>query len=1442
MLADTMNLMKHPLIPTLALAGLCCLGHPALAQTGDPVLPSAFTDITAADLDAAAFTQWDDGKESTPGKEDQGVESLVWTGQGSKEAKSVGFGGSKVAGERHLRIGFTRVIHPGTIIARGGGQLSYLKAGAEYPGDLADNSAWLPAERLVQGVPSQAEVRADDYGVWTLPPRTSTRALRFTHTAEDTDRSYAGELVGIYITRERLVNLAPVGFAATRQNTRRATLLVNEVNEGWNAWDNVPFNTEPGPVISEDNAEWIILTWPMPVKVNGLIFFWPGFVGGEIQAYAGAPAKHPREAAEGDWKTVQRFTGLKDGYGIPMSPNRLDFPQTVTTRALRVRVTTPGASKNAHLTKKYHEGGRAWLGELMVLHDLETRPLQAVAFPETGGAKQPPIPVRFTLKEPGIVTLVIEDKAGKRVRNLVSETPYPAGENVVWWDGTNDLGRDTVAARAGQYKIPEQFVEPGDYVVRGLVRGEITPRYEFSVYNRGNPPWLTADGTGGWLTNHSGPQAAAFVPAGKGPGGDALVYLGSYVAEGGSGLAWVDLDGHKKGGLGSIGGAWTGGPYLAYDAGTRAVSGTYLYVASVWSIAKGADTLELRLTALSAEGQKPVIKHTFERGEIKEPRDNIAGLAAYDGTVAVNLPGLKEVLFIEAATGQIQGRSSLENGRGLAYDPQGRLLALTENALVRIPAGGGAAETLVTGLTDPQHVALDRQGNFYISVHGQEQNVRVYSPQGKFLRAIGKPGESVAGPYDPLHMNQPAGLAIDSRDQLWVTESDLLPKRVSVWSLEGKLLRAYYGPSKYGGGGALDPKDKNRFYYADSGRGTLEFSLDWKTREWKLENILYRRKPGMMEMPFRAAAPEAAIYHEGRRYFTNCYNSSPTGGLGTAFVFLEKDGIARPVAAMGSANDWELLKTEAFAPHWPAEVEMKAGSRKPKKDKDRVFFTWSDLNNDANAQPEEVKWEAGSSAGGMTVMDDLSFCASRLQGNSVRFTPTGFTPEGVPLYDLATRQVLARDVKLPGSSGGDQVLSLPDGQAVVTLGAGGYDALSLSGMRNGEPVWSYPSLWPGLHASHHAPVPTRPGQVIGSTRLLGGFVRPKGSQVAPLWAVNGNMGQVYLFTADGLFVSSVFKDARQGKTWAMPKEVPDMDLREITLHQENFWPTITDTPEGQVYIVNGRSGSPVRLDGLDTLRPLAPTPLKISGQELAAAQAYLLAREASRQDRQGSGAAIVATNLDKLEVDGNLKDWNGAEWVEIEATKNTKVTASLALAKDRLYIAYRTGSKDLLRNTGAEATAPFKTGGALDLMLGANAAADPARQKPVPGDLRLLVTQVEGKPRAVLYRAVVPGTKEPVPFSSPWRTITLDRVDDVSAQVELAAGKDGDFEVSIPLGVLGWQPQKGRAFQGDLGILRGDGTQTTARVYWNNKATGLTADVPAEAMLTPHLWGKLEVR
>ena len=327
----------------------------------------------------------------------------------------------------------------------------------------------------------------------------------------------------------------------------------------------------------------------------------------------------------------------------------------------------------------------------------------------------------------------------------------------------------------------------------------------------------------------------------------------------------------------------------------------------------------------------------------------------------------------------------------------------------------------------------------------------------------------------------------------------------------------------------------------------------------------------------------------------------------------------------------------------------------------------------------------------------------------------------------------------------------------------------------------------------------------------------------------------------------------------MPSAPRGMRLNGLTLHDENFWPTLTQTKDGSVYLCDGGRSSLVRVEGLDTIRRLPEAALTLTVADLQAARAHFLEAETRRQQAQGRGVLTVALRPAPLTVDGKLDDWAGAAWVEVDKsgtaayfdsdTKPHEVTAAVCVAGDRLFAAWKTDDANLLKNTGELPQAPFKTGGALDLMLGAHPSTDPNRTRPAEGDLRLLVTQVNGKTLAVLYRAVVPGTKLPVPFSSPWRTITLDRVEDVSAQVELRSTIDKDskgklasanYELSVPLSVLGLKPAPELVLAGDIGILRGNGFQTTQRVYWSNKATGITADVPSEAELTPRLWGRWE--
>ncbi len=224
-----------------------------------------------------------------------------------------------------------------------------------------------------------------------------------------------------------------------------------------------------------------------------------------------------------------------------------------------------------------------------------------------------------------------------------------------------------------------------------------------------------------------------------------------------------------------------------------------------------------------------------------------------------------------------------------------------------------------------------------------------------------------------------------------------------MWTLDGKLLKAFYGPAEYGGGGKLDPEDKTRFYYHG-----MEFRLDWEAGRDRLARVLFRPGPGALQLPDRFTCnsqPEMPLYRtrpdgKRQRYFTNCYNSNPTNGASIAVLWIDRDGLAIPVAAFGMANQWKLLQEAAFTSRWPKGVNL-AGDYW----KNQAMFAWSDLNGDGRVQPDEVVfWKARP--GGITVMPDLAIVAARVDQQAVRDPPQRFTAQGVPVYDPSAGEIL----------------------------------------------------------------------------------------------------------------------------------------------------------------------------------------------------------------------------------------------------------------------------------------------------------------------------------------------------------------------------------------------------------------------------------------------------
>jgi DNA-binding beta-propeller fold protein YncE len=125
------------------------------------------------------------------------------------------------------------------------------------------------------------------------------------------------------------------------------------------------------------------------------------------------------------------------------------------------------------------------------------------------------------------------------------------------------------------------------------------------------------------------------------------------------------------------------------------------------------------------------------------------------------------------------------NYRIRSFSPDGEAQATWGSPLT---VGINAPQEPVDGFWGPRDIALDPAGNVYVADTGNKR-IRVYSPQGQWLRDIGA-GGSAAGQLD-----EPSGLAIHPDGRLYI--ADTWNRRVSVFSTEGVYItnfpvRAWY--------------------------------------------------------------------------------------------------------------------------------------------------------------------------------------------------------------------------------------------------------------------------------------------------------------------------------------------------------------------------------------------------------------------------------------------------------------------------------------------------------------------------------------------------------------------------------------------------------------------------------------------------------------------------
>jgi len=156
----------------------------------------------------------------------------------------------------------------------------------------------------------------------------------------------------------------------------------------------------------------------------------------------------------------------------------------------------------------------------------------------------------------------------------------------------------------------------------------------------------------------------------------------------------------------------------------------------------------------------------------------------------------------------------------------------------------------------------------------------------------------------------------------------------------------------------------------------------------------------------------------------------------------------------------------------------------------------------------------------------------------------------------------------------------------------------------------------------------------------------------------------------------------------------------------------------------------------------------------------------------------------------------------------------------------------------------FATGDCADLMLATDPKADSRRKEGAAGDIRLIFTVRDGKPVAVLYKQKDSANRPPVAFMSPSRAVYFASVAELSsAQIAVSRSNTGYvLTASVPLANLGIKPPLASTLSGDVGVIFGSqsGNGARLRLYWSNKSTAITSDIPSEAALEPEHWGHFQ--
>jgi hypothetical protein len=1084
-----------------------------------------------------------------------------------------------------------------------------------------------------------------------------------------------------------------------------------------------------------------------------------------------------------------------------------------------------------------------------------------------------PNAVTFKMPNDGWATIAINDAAGKRVRNLLSNLPFKAGQHTVEWDGRDDAG---------------ELVEPGTYQWIGLHRDDVAAIYRGS-FQHGNPPWLYGK-TGGWTGDHS--SATAVVAVGE------RMVIGTNEAEWGHGLIASDLAGRKQWGVKWMDKrAWCGAEALA-AVGQRVFASSYLGECAIWEVdpATGRNWLALEEGDIPAEvrgDRKPTLR-------VVGARQTTGGGEVF--AADVNSPKPRTLVFSVHDSGQklSYARSLPIRLWGTAWLPDGRCVAAADESVVVIDVETGKVEPFTSSpISSPWDVATDAAGRVYVADQGAtdihrftrdgqlshrfqrlarpaSHQIKVFDGQGNLLRAMGREGGREVGAFDPESFFQPAGIDVDAGGRLWVTEFTQSPKRVSVWEIpqdvaanQPTLVHQFFGPAHYGGGAAMiDPEKPWRIM--DTNFGVI-FDVNLQTGAAQVVEMPWRYIDFWKEHGYRPDQPFAGrpgiIYEvDGRRY------SAMQGGYMHAqdarwrpYEFNANGPIAIgeyvddrfvPRAAIGNIMDWmrgrslrtrreeqwlarPVLDAAKRLPDWPKNAEQIGmapdAEDVPHWDHPRGApfysavtwpaeiggFIWIDADGDGLVQPEEITFFPQAFVGLMALDENLNayWSVPGWQRNSVdeslvgtwRLPRHGFNEHHAPVYRAEDLERLSADAW--------EVAHVAEDGSLL-----GHTSLRAA---SGRVIWTYPSSSQGIRAlGRDSRQVMRPGSIHRVSALQGVVEGP--GDLGPIFALHSNDGMKYLLTRDdGLFITTLFRPYAFADGWdSIPQARPGLRLDEYSLQDECFNAHFVRAKasgkgfdEGAYYLLGMSRSAIVEVTGLESVE-------RFAGGDLQLQEGVGRYGRGERFDPAAQAPVPAARRtLDPLIA---TPPKQGEDMFRGPRVEFAGVQVQAGYRNDGLHLKWQVkGPAGMFENQGSDWTQLFATGGGVELQV----------RSPKEGLLRFVAGMHEGRPTIIRMRYEGEATEHAVTYRSDVHVRVVPEVRRLDSGYSSRKINDGFvIQMRISWSDLGFdrQPAAGTELPIELGVFGagGGGRGAQTREFWVS-GSGMVADLPTEADPAP---------